>query len=246
MSDQEEGLLYDVPAVAAARADLALALRAAAHYGLGEGICNHFSLAVPGDTGRFLLNPQGLLWGTVGAADIVMADARGRRVAGKHAVEPTAMILHAAVHNVLGAPCVLHSHMPYATALCLLEGEGFDTLLSQNALRFHGRVRQDIGYGGLALDAAEGERIAWAMRGHDVGFLSNHGVIVTGPNLAEAFEDLYYLERAAMVQVLSMSTGKAGRAIPGEIGRRAAEQLIENREQAHLFFEALRRLLPEG
>ena len=51
---------YQSPTVARLRADLALALRAAAHHGLSEGVCNHFSVELPDASGRFLLNPRGL------------------------------------------------------------------------------------------------------------------------------------------------------------------------------------------
>ena len=75
------------------RADLALALRAAARHGLAEGICNHFSVELPDASGRFLLNPRGLLWSEIGADDIVLVDGRGNQLAGRHEVEPTAMFL---------------------------------------------------------------------------------------------------------------------------------------------------------
>lgn len=65
-------------AVRRLRADLALALRAASHHGLGEGVCNHFSAQLPDGSGRFLLNPRGLLWSEVQADDIVLVDAQGR------------------------------------------------------------------------------------------------------------------------------------------------------------------------
>ena len=126
--------------VASLRADLALALRAAAHHGLAEGVCNHFSVALPDGSDRFLLNPRGLLWSEVGAEDVVMIANDGRKLAGIHEVESTAMFIHAAVHRG-GQACVLHTHMPNATALTLTSDRGLDTCLSQNAMRFHGTSR---------------------------------------------------------------------------------------------------------
>src|SRR6476619_4037342 len=90
---------FDHDAVRSLREDLALALRAAAHHGLAEGVCNHFSIELPDGSGRFLLNPRGLLWSEVGGDDIVMVDGAGQRLAGRHAVEPTAMFIHAAIHR---------------------------------------------------------------------------------------------------------------------------------------------------
>src|SRR5581483_5749736 len=103
------------------RSDLSLALRAADYHGLSEGICNHFSVALPDGSGRLLINPRGLHWSEIGAQDIVLVDGRGVKLAGRHEVEPTAMFIHAAVHRITGKACVLHTHMPYATALTVTQ-----------------------------------------------------------------------------------------------------------------------------
>jgi ribulose-5-phosphate 4-epimerase/fuculose-1-phosphate aldolase len=225
------------------RADLALALRAAAHFGLSEGVCNHFSVELPDGSGRFLLNPRGLLWQEVQADDIVMVNTQGQALAGRHPVESTAMHIHAGVHRVARQAVVLHTHMPYATALTLTRERALDTTLSQNAMRFHGRVGTDPVYNGLALDHAEGERIARAMGGADVAFLANHGVIVCGARIDHAFDDLYYLERACMAQVMAASSGLALAPSTPEMAARVAEQTLGERLQSELFFEALRRRL---
>ena len=240
---QAKDLFHD-RGVRALRNDLALALRAAAHHGLGEGVCNHFSVALPQRPEWFLLNPRGLHWSEVQGHDIVLVDGEGQRLAGAHPVEPTAMFIHAAVHRIAGKACVLHTHMPYATALTLTDLRALDTTLSQNAMRFHGRVAVDDQYQGLALDAGEGERIARAMAGADVAFLGNHGVVVCGEKLAWAFDDLYYLERACMHQVLAQSTGRPLRPIQPELAARVAAQTLGERMQSDLFFESLRRMLP--
>jgi ribulose-5-phosphate 4-epimerase/fuculose-1-phosphate aldolase len=235
--------LFDDPAVRELRADLALALRAAAHHGLGEGVCNHFSIALPQHPEWFLLNPRGLHWSEVQGDDIVLVDAQGQRLAGAHPVEPTALFIHAAVHRIAGKSCVLHTHMPYATALTLTDLRALDTTLSQNAMRFHGRVAVDAQYNGLALDGAEGERIARAMQGADVVFLGNHGVIVCGERIAWAYDDLYYLERACMHQVLAQSTGRPLQPVQPELAARVAAQTMGERLQSDLFFASLRRMV---
>jgi ribulose-5-phosphate 4-epimerase/fuculose-1-phosphate aldolase len=234
---------YRSPTVRQLRDDLALALRAAAHHGLGEGVCNHFSAELPDGSGRFLLNPRGLLWSEVQSDDIVLVDAHGRRLAGAREVEPTAMFIHAAVHRIAGKACVLHTHMPFATALTLTVDRGLDTTLSQNAMRFHGRIAIDAHYNGLALDATEGERIAHAMNGADVVFLGNHGVVVCGERVDYAYDDLYYLERACMHQVLAQQTGRPLVPVAPEVAARVGAQTLGERLQAQLFFEALRRSL---
>ena len=231
--------------VATLRADLALALRAAAHHGLGEGVCNHFSVAIPDSDDLFLLNPRGLMWAEVQADDIVLVDSSGNKLAGMREVEPTAMYIHAAVHRITRKQCVLHTHMPYATALTLTEDRGLDTTLSQNAMRFHGRVAIDANYNGLALDATEGERIARAMGEADVAFLGNHGVVVCGERIDYAYDDLYYLERACMAQVLAQSTGRPLCPVNRELADKVARQVQQERLQSELFFAALRRTLSE-
>jgi ribulose-5-phosphate 4-epimerase/fuculose-1-phosphate aldolase len=234
---------YDSPAVLALREDLALALRAAAHHGFAEGVCNHFSVELPDGSGRFLLNPRGLLWKEVRGGDIVMVDGEGRTLAGMHEVEPTAMFIHAAIHRLCAKACVLHTHMPYATALTLTEERCLDTTLSQNAMRFSGRIAADARYNGLALDASEGERIARAMGSADVAFLGNHGVVVCGDRIDYAWDDLYYLERACMVEVLARSSGRPLVPVEAAIARRVGEQTLGERLQSELFFAALRRTL---
>ena len=225
------------------RSDLALALRAAAAQGLSEGVCNHFSVAVPGRADWFLLNPRGLHWSEVQAPDIVMCNAAGEQLAGRHPVEPSAMFIHAAVHRIAKKSVVLHNHMPHATALTWTAARALDTGLSQTAMRFHGRVAVDANYNGLALDMTEGERIAHAMNGADVVFLGNHGVIVCGERVDYAYDDLYYLERACQVQVLAASTGVALKPVAPEMAARVMAQSHGERLQSELFFSSLRRTI---
>lgn len=224
-----------------ARADLALALRAAARFGLSEGVCNHFSVELPDGSGRFLLNPRGLLWSEVQADDIVMVDTDGVALAGRHPVESTAMHIHSGIHRLARHAVVLHTHMPYATALTLTQERALDTALSQNAMRFHGRVAIDPVYNGLALDQREGERIARAMGSADIAFLANHGVVVCSARIDHAFDDLYYLERACMAQVLAQSTTRPLVPADAATAARVAGQMQSERLQSELFFEALRR-----
>jgi ribulose-5-phosphate 4-epimerase/fuculose-1-phosphate aldolase len=241
MTTHDHASDYRSTTVTTLRADLAVALRAAAHHGLSEGVCNHFSVELPDGSGRFLLNPRGLLWREVQADDIVLIDAQGRVLAGRHAVEPTAMFIHAAIHRLAGKACVLHTHMPYSTALTMTSDRALDPAASQNAMRFHGRIAVDAHYNGLALDITEGERIARAMQGADVVFLGNHGVVVCGPRIDHAYDDLYYLERACMVQVLAQSTGRPLLPVDAALAQRVCEQTLGERLQSELFFEALRR-----
>lgn len=226
-----------------ARIDLAAALRWAARLGLSEGVCNHFSLAAPGLKDRFLINPQGLHWSEITPGDLVIVDVKGNKVEGRHDVEPTAFFIHSRLHRSARAPaCIMHTHMPFATTLTVVEGAKLEPA-SQNALRFYGRVAYDEEYNGLVLDDAEGDRLAAKLSEADVLFLSNHGVIVCGKSVAYAFDDLYYLERACMLQVLAMGTGKLLKRLPHAIASATAKQHAGERQQSTLHLAALKRIL---
>ena len=195
-----------------ARIDLAACLRLAVLNGFHEGIDNHFTLALPGDAGRFLLNPYGLHWSEVRASDLLEVDVAGNVLRGDGMADRTALCIHAPIHK-RGHACVLHTHMPYATALTQLEDMTVE-MIGQNALGFAGEIAYDYSYGGLALDMAEGERMAEIMGDKLVLMLANHGVIVCGKSVADAFNSLYFLERACQTQILAMSTGKPLNRVP--------------------------------
>jgi ribulose-5-phosphate 4-epimerase/fuculose-1-phosphate aldolase len=232
----------DSAALQQARVDLAACFQMAARLGLEEGICNHFSAVVPGAPELFLVNPYGYAFAEITASRLLVCDFTGRVVAGDGRPEPTAFFIHARLHlRRPGAVAAFHTHMPYSTALSMLQGEPF-AWAGQTALKFYGRTAVDEHYNGLALDAAEGDRIAAAMGDADVVFLKNHGVMVTGGSIAEAWDDLYYLERAAEVQVKAMSTGRPLVPIPPAVAEACAAGM-RDRESARLHLESVKRLL---
>ena len=105
-----------------ARVDLAAAYQIADLQGLGEGICNHFTVLVPGTTDQFYLVPHGLHWSEVTASSLLAVSVQGEILEGTGYAEPTAFHIHAPLHQDLpAARCVLHTHMPHATALTMLE-----------------------------------------------------------------------------------------------------------------------------
>lgn len=234
----------DRPEVQAARIDLAACFRMAAKLGLSEGICNHFSLVVPGRDDLMLVNPYGRAFAEITASSLVICDFHGRVVAGEGVPEATAFYIHARLHmRHPRARAAFHTHMPNATALAMLEGPPL-VWAGQTALKFHGRTLVDEDYNGLALDEAEGDRIAASLGEADVVFLKNHGVLVVGPSAAEAWDDLYYLERAAEVQRLAMSTGRPLKPVPEAVARATAAQMrAGDRESARLHLESVKRIL---
>src|SRR3954463_7847814 len=235
--------LKSVPAAErAARVDLAAAFRLAVRMDLHEGVCNHFSVMLPG--GRFLLNRYGLHWSEVSASNLLALDAQGAVLEGEGEFEKTAFYIHSRIHlSNPRAVCVLHTHMPYATSLTLVEGGRLE-MVEQNALRFHDDIAYDDTYNGLVVDDAEGDRLARVLGGKRVLFLANHGVIVVGPSVAEAFDLLYYLERACRLQVLARSTGGKLRAVRPEVVRETYRMILaDTPKYAGAHFTALKRIL---
>ncbi len=231
-----------------ARIDLAACHRLAVRFGLHEGIDNHLTLLVPGYADRFYLAPFGLHWSEVRAADFLEIGFDGRLLAGRGPVEDTALFIHLPVHRLEPrARCVLHTHMPYATALSMLENPRLEMAV-QSALAFYDDVSYDADYNGLAFSQAEGERLARALGGKSVLMMRNHGVLVVGETVPQAFERLYFLERACQAQVLALSTGRALRPIPDAVVRTTVAQFrtgaaVDGRDRAELHFAALKRLL---
>lgn len=234
----------DTPAIRQARVDLAACFRMAARLGMGEGICNHFSYVVPGHEDLFIVNPYGLAFCEVTASSLLICDFDGNVLQGNGRPEATAFYIHAQLHRLNPrARAAFHTHMPNATALCMLEGEPL-LWAGQTALKFYDRLAVDEHYSGLALDYAEGERIAQAAGEADVIMLKNHGPLVLGPTVAEAWDDLYYLERAAEVQLKAMASGTPLKPVSPEIAHAACRQMMEgNVESARLHLESVKRQL---
>ena len=234
----------DSAAVQAARVDLAACFRMAARLGLQEGICNHFSAMVPDYDDLFLVNPYGRAFCEVTASSLLVCDFHGAVVAGDGVPEATAFYIHARLHQKIPrARVAFHTHMPYATALTMTEGDPL-IFAGQSALKFYGRTAVDHNYNGLALDEQEGDRIAAAAGDADIVFMKHHGVTVLGETIAGAWDDLYYLERACQVQVLAMSTGRPIVPVDPGIAEATYRQMRgEDTESARLHLESVKRQL---
>jgi ribulose-5-phosphate 4-epimerase/fuculose-1-phosphate aldolase len=174
-------------------------------------------------------------------------DFTGKVVAGRGLVEDTALFIHLAVHRQLPqARCVFHTHMPYATALGALADPTL-AMATQSALGFYDDIAY-VDYNGLAFDGSEGERLARALGARSVLMMRNHGVLVVGSCAAEAFERLYFLERACQSQILALSSGRALYVPPPEVVRATAAQFksgdkVGGESRSELHFLALKRLL---
>jgi len=229
-----------------AKVQLAAAHRLAVLHELEEGIDNHFTVTVPGSDDRYLILPFGLHWSEARASDMIVFDESGATLEGEGVVELSAQCIHAPIHRMTGARVVLHTHQTWAVALNMLKN---NRLLpaNQTASFFHGHIAYDDTYAGTADTLEEGERLAKLMGGKHVMFMKNHGVLVVGDTIAQAYRRLYKLERVCRTQVLAMGTGQPievlSDAIVAQVQAPPENDRHSRGERDRLYFEAMMRVL---
>lgn len=226
------------------RVDLAAAFRLAARFDWHKSVGNHFSAAISADGKKFLMNPRWRHFGEVRASDLVALDADDSSVmARSDAPDPSAWTIHGSVHGKRpDVRVMLHCHPPYATTLACLKDPEMKPV-DQNTARFFGKLGIDLGFGGIADDAAEGQRRAAAFGNKSVIIMGNHGVTVVGATVAEAFEELYFVERAAKILVLAYSTGQPLNVMSEELAQKTADGWMPYNDQAFAHFDYLKRQL---
>ncbi len=229
-----------------AKIHLAAAHRLAVRDELDEGIDNHFTVTVPGRADQYLILPFGLHWSEAKASDMIVFDESGKTLEGEGVVELSAQCIHAPIHRLCGARVVLHTHQTWAVALNMLKD---NRLLpaSQTAAFFDGHVAYDDTYTGTADFLEEGERLAGIIGDKHVLFMKNHGVLVVGETVAQAYRRLYKLERVCRAQVLALGTGKPLEVLSKDVVA-AVQAPPENdrhsrTERERLYFEAMMRVL---
>jgi ribulose-5-phosphate 4-epimerase/fuculose-1-phosphate aldolase len=202
------------------RIDLAAAYRMAAQNGWDDTIYTHLSASVPGEPGHYLLNPFGATFDEITASSLVKVNVRGEVVDGSGApVNPSGFAIHGAVHAARpDVECVIHLHTPWGVALSMLP-EGLQPT-SQYAMRLHRRLGRHA-YEGLALGADEQQRLVADLGALDGLILDNHGPLVVGRTVAEAWMLMHLLERAAQAQLRAMAaTGGAVRVVSETLAAR--------------------------
>jgi ribulose-5-phosphate 4-epimerase/fuculose-1-phosphate aldolase len=228
------------------RRHLAAAFRWSARLGFHEGVANHFSALVPGSDSQFLLNPRGAHFSRITPGSLLRLDARHAGGAAEPSADPTAWFLHAHLHRLVPhAKVVLHTHMPYATTLACLDGFELQ-MLDQSSCRFFGRVAYVREFNGMFLDDREGPRLAAVLTERiSTVFLGNHGVMVVGETVAEAFDELYYLERVAQLHVYALSTGQPLKIIADDIAALTCAQWQDYGEAAAMHLQAIMDILDD-
>lgn len=228
----------------ALRQDLAAAFRLCDRFGWSESVANHFSAAVSPDGKTFLLNPRWQHFATIRASDLLLLHADDHRAMDRpDAPDLSAWTVHGTLHRTLPhARVILHCHSPYAVALSCLEDPSM-LPIDNNTARFFGRTGYDLEFGGIADTGEEGLRLAGAMGRNAVLVMGNHGVTVAGETVADAFEDLYFFEKAARTLILAMSTGRPLAVLSDDVARATAEGWAAYRGMAARHFQYLKSRL---
>ena len=205
------------------RVDLAAAYQLAHIYKWTDLIYTHFSARVPG-TEDFLINPYGMMFDEITASNLVKIDGEGQIVGGgdQSQINYAGFVIHSAVHKARhDVGCVMHTHTTSGMAVSALKSGLLP--LTQTAMRFYGRIAYHD-YEGPALDLDEQKRLVADLGVHDAMILRNHGLLACAPTVAEAFNIMYWLERACQAQVAAMSCGSELN-IPGDnVAKVAAHQ----------------------
>ncbi|NYT84435.1 class II aldolase/adducin family protein [Pollutimonas harenae] len=191
----------------AVRKDLAAAYQLAFLHRMTDHIYTHISARVPGDEAHFLINAYGLTFDEITPESLVKVDLEGRIILDETrlGINPAGYVIHSAIHGVRhDAACVMHTHTAAGVAVSAQE-RGL-LMLSQHAMRFHERLSYHD-YEGVALDLDEQKRLIADLGSTNAMILRNHGLLVCGADVADAFDAMYYLERACQIQVHALAGG---------------------------------------
>jgi ribulose-5-phosphate 4-epimerase/fuculose-1-phosphate aldolase len=226
------------------RVDLAAAFRLIYEMDMHESVANHLSAAVSADGKQFLMNRRWMHFSNVTASNLQLLDSEDDSIMlTDQAPDASAWSIHGNMHALLPtARVILHLHSSYATVLSTLKDPRI-LPIDNNTARFYERIAYDESFGGIATNDAEGKRIVDSLAGKNALMMGNHGITVTGATIAEAFEDLYYLEKACKTMVLAYSTGQPLNILSHDLARQTAQSWDEFRGQSYAHFEQQKAML---
>lgn len=186
------------------RVDLAAAYRLMDLYGMTEMSANHISKRVPGEEGAFLINPYGLLYDQMNASCFIKLDLAGNVLfnSTKFGFNKAGYVIHSAIHAARHeVDCVIHTHTIAGMAVSAMKCGLMP--IAQTSMRFARIAYHD--YEGVAINVEEQGRLVRDLGEHAGMILRNHGLLVVGGSIAEAFNNIFRLERACQVQVAALS-----------------------------------------
>jgi ribulose-5-phosphate 4-epimerase/fuculose-1-phosphate aldolase len=192
-------------------------------------------------------DPVRLHWSEITASSLLEVGYDGKVLQGEGEAELSGFCIHAPIHRLIpAAVCVMHTHMPFASALARLEDPTIKPI-GQTECGLMRHVVYDELYTGPAFDPAEGERIARVLGDGKVMFMANHGVLTVGGSVAEAYDLLYYLERVAQVQLYAMWTGQKLKTLPPPVVAETMRTIVGptygGKPHLEHHFDALKRML---
>ena len=235
MSNEEQSL----------RVQLAACYRIFDYLGWSELIYNHITVKLPGPEKHFLINPYGLHYSEVTASKLVKVDLEGNVIGSAlYPVNRAGIVIHTAIHAARpDVHCIAHTHTTAGMAVaCSQEGlraDNFYSALLNNHIAYHA-------FEGITVMEDEKKRLVSNLGDKSLMILENHGLLSTGRSIAEAFVNLWGMERACEVQTLADSTGRPGIRISDAILAKS-EQLAAIQSMGepagHLEFDAFTRLI---
>jgi ribulose-5-phosphate 4-epimerase/fuculose-1-phosphate aldolase len=233
------------PAEWRARVRLAACYRVFAHLGWIELVFNHITLRVPGDgPPAFLINPFGLNYEEVTATNLVKIGLDGTPLEPtEHAVNRAGFVIHSAVHaHRADAHCVMHTHTTAGMAVAC-KGGGL-----QHDDFYGAELAGDVAYHafeGITVHDDEGPRLVASLGDKRVLVLRNHGLLVVGSDVFNAFRWMWTLQRACEVQVAADSIKGPNVALAPAVRQAAARDAREfeprDKLERMLFTSVLRR-----
>jgi ribulose-5-phosphate 4-epimerase/fuculose-1-phosphate aldolase len=204
--------------------DLAAAFRWTARLNMNEGIANHYSVCLP-NSNDFYVNGSGLHFSSIKASDMVLVeqDKIEEIKNNPELVDPTALNIHGTIHRkVPHARCILHVHSKYATALSTLKDPVLKPI-DQNTMRFFNRISTFNDFGGLGFEE-ESNKMASAIGNNSLLLLANHGILTVGQTVADAFDKLYYFEKACETYMTALSTNAELNVVDSKIAEKTAQE----------------------
>lgn len=229
----------------ALRKDLATLYRLVAHFRMTDLIDTHISARIPGTPDHFLINQYGTLFHEMRPETLVKIDPNGMAVQddGSQPVNAAGFTIHSAVHMARhDLACVIHTHTADGIAVaCQRDGL---LPISQHALKFYGRIGYHD-YEGIALNLEERARLVANLGRHNAMILRNHGLLVAGRSIAEAFVNLMYLERACQAQIKALAGGVPLSHPPAAVCESTAAQyeLLDSPAWCEMAWQSAQRLL---
>jgi ribulose-5-phosphate 4-epimerase/fuculose-1-phosphate aldolase len=187
------------------RVDLAAAYRLVDLYGMCDLHLNHISARVPGNEEHFLINPFGMMYEEITASSLIKIDLAGKIIANSnpdYGINLPGYVIHSAIHAARhDVGCVLHTHTPAGMAVSVLKCGLLP--LTQTALRWPRVAYHD--YEGVFCDLDEQKRLVQNLGDCEVMIMRNHGLLACGRTIAQAFSNIFRLERACETQLRAMA-----------------------------------------